>query len=341
MKVLLVKTSSLGDLIHTMPAITDLAHYCPDLELHWLVEETFSDIPRWHPKVKKVHCCAIRRWRKSWFARSTRLAMAQLKAELSAEQFDLVIDAQGLFKSALISRYAQAPIHGYNRKSIREPLASFFYQKRYMVDYQLPAISRTRQLFAQILGYQCKENPQFGMHINKPAYLPVSLPQQFVVFLHGTQWSSKIWPLTYWQTLARLLTEHNIAVLTPYGNETEKTQAHLIARDNTAKVLPPLTLNQLGYVLQQATLVVGSDTGLNHIAAALDTNAIGLFGPTNSSLTGLQGAHVVNLQSTLSCSPCMNKQCPIINENIIPCYESIATERVFKLILQHFVEKNQ
>ena len=147
-KILIIKTSSLGDLIHTMPGITDIQRRLPDAELHWLVEESFASIPQWHPFVKKVHKCAIRRWRKSLFSKQTRVELKALKQQLQSEQYDLVIDAQGLLKSAFMVRWFSCPTHGYDKKSIKEPLASRAYSHKHTITREAKAIDRVRTLFS-------------------------------------------------------------------------------------------------------------------------------------------------------------------------------------------------
>ncbi len=332
-KILLVKTTSLGDVVHTMPAVSDLQKQVGDCELHWLVEESFKEIPRWHPLVKKVHTCAIRRWRKSFFSTSTRNEIKQLKQSLRAEDFDFVIDAQGLIKSALMVRWLNVPKYGYDKKSIREPLASRFYTHRYTISRELTAIERVKTLFAQSVNYAKPEHIDFGMAIQKPEDFCMNLPPKYAVFLHGTNWVSKIWPEAYWQALAEKMIAEGITVYLPYGNAQEKQVAESIASATGAVVLDKLSLTALAFLLQQAMVVVGSDTGLSHIAAALDTPTLGIYGATNSGLTGLVGKKVLNLQSTTECSPCMKKVCPLVEEDeLMPCYQRLDPDVVWKAV---------
>lgn len=332
-KVLLIKTSSLGDLIHSFPAVNDVALHRKDVELHWLVEENFANVPLWHPSVKKVHTVAIRRWRKELYKPSTYQEIAALKKQLLAEKFDLVIDGQGLLKTAWIARWFQDKSIGYDKTSIKEPLASKFYHSKLNINKDQKAIARMRQLLGKSLSYDYKEAADFGLQVKKPADASIVPKKPYAVFLHGTNWSSKIWPVEYWQNLAQKLQKQGLIVLLPWGDATEKQRAEAIAKASSAKVLPKSSLDQLAYCLQQATVVVGSDTGLSHISAALGTKTIGLYGASNSALTGLIGSKATSLQADFHCSPCLKRECPLVKGNeIIPCYKTIGPEVVAKAL---------
>ena len=332
MKVLLVKTSSLGDLIHCMPAVNDLAQCRPDIELHWLVEEGFVDIPRWHPFVKKSFAYAQRRWRKSYFSAQTRTEIKQLKSQLIAEQYDAVIDAQGLLKSVLAVRWLKTKKYGYDKTSIREPLASLFYTHKFNCDLTQTAISRNKQLFAWAFEYKKPETVSFGLAIQAP--LNVALPKTpYAVFLHGTNWESKVWPTRSWIEAAQALIEQGVQVFIPWSNDVEKLRAQTIAGASGAQILEKMSLQGLSYLLQHAKLVLGCDTGLSHIAAALATPTIGVYGASNSELTGLVGDNANSFQSSKSCSPCMKSVCPLTDDQSdIPCYESIDTSLLQKAL---------
>lgn len=330
-KVLIVKTTSLGDLIHTMPGITDISQHLADVECHWLVEESFKAIPLWHPFIKKVHTCAIRRWRQNFFSSQARSEIKQLKQMLQAERYDLVIDAQGLIKSALMIRWLKTRKVGYDSSSIKEPLASWFYTEKQSISRQWTAIERVRALFASACGYtiDTKGPVQFGLQIKQPHDIVLTPKSPYAIFLHGTNWHSKVWPANFWSQLADKFAEMGVQSYVSFGSDEEKRRAEDIANDSSAVVLPPLDLTQLAYLLQQAKVVVGSDTGLSHISAALGTPTVGVYGSTNSLLTGLIGDRVVSLQATTDCSPCMKRECPLVNtDEPMPCYQTLTPDTV-------------
>jgi len=310
-RVLLIKTSSLGDVIHTLPALTDARCAIADIEFDWVVEESFAEIPRWHPAVKEVIPVAIRRWRKNPWQTWKSGEWRAFKERISTQSYDLVIDAQGLLKSAWLTRYAKAPVAGLDKQSAREPIASRFYQYRYPVAWGQHAVERVRQLFAQALGYPLPSSMgDYGL--DKARLLDQLIaPENYIVFLHGTTWDTKHWPEYYWCQLASLLSSAGVKVKLPWGNDKEKARAERIACDlANVEVLPKLNLKAIAAVLAGAKGCVAVDTGLGHLAAALDTPTIFLFGATNPALTGAYGKDQLHLIGQYpACIPCLKKQC--------------------------------
>ena len=290
MKVCVIKTSSMGDVIHTLPALTDAQKAIPSLSIDWVVEENFAEIPRWHSAVNRVIPIALRRWRKSPFSIQTRNEWKNYRILLQAENYDVVIDAQGLIKSALCAtRFAQGVKHGYDRQSIREPLASFFYDKKYAISYQQHAVERIRQLFAQSLGY---ELPQVqGDYGIARYFLHQTSEQNYVVFIHSTTRADKHWEELEWQKLIEKITAlSDDEIRLPWGNEQEKARAERLAQVHSKViVLPKLTLTELAKQLANAKAVVSVDTGLAHLTAALDKPNITLYGATDPKLIGCYG----------------------------------------------------
>lgn len=309
LRVLLIKTSSLGDVIHTLPALTDAARALPGIQFDWVVEEGFAEIPTWHPAVAEVIPVAIRRWRKNLWQTLRNGEWRGLKQRLGETGYDLVIDAQGLLKSAWLTRYVKAPIVGLDRRSAREPLASRFYDRPYPVDPEQHAVERSRQLFAQALGYQVPAGlGEYGLDRSRLLDAPASEP--FVLFLHGTTWATKHWPEIYWRQLAELMGNRGLQVRLPWGNPAELARAERIARGlDNVMVLPKLNLAGVARVLAGAQACVAVDTGLGHLAAALDVPTLSLFGPTNPGLTGAYGQSQVHIASDFPCAPCLRKKC--------------------------------
>ncbi|MEE6075492.1 lipopolysaccharide heptosyltransferase RfaC [Avibacterium paragallinarum] len=297
MRICLVKTSSMGDVIHTLPALTDAQKALPHLQVDWVVEENFAEIPTWHSAVKQVIPVAIRRWRKQLLQRKTWQQWQAYRQLLQQNQYDAVIDAQGLVKSALFAvRLAQGAKHGYDKHSAREPLAALFYDERYAIDYQQHAVERIRQLFAQALGYELP-NQQGDYGIAQHFPVQQSLPP-YVLLIHATTRADKHWCNQEWKKLAQNLTALGLAVHLPWGNEKEKQAAEWIAQGiENAVVLPKMDLTALAQHIANAQAVVSVDTGLAHLTAALDKPNITLYGATNPDLIGTYGKNQYHLQA--------------------------------------------
>ena len=289
MKVCVIKTSSMGDVIHTLPALTDAQRAIPNLSIDWVVEENFAEIPRWHSAVNQIIPIALRRWRKSPFSAQTKNEWKSYRTLLQANQYDAVIDAQGLFKSAFFAtRLANGVKHGYDRKSIREPIASFFYDKKYAISYQQHAVERIRQLFAQALSYPLpKERGDYDIARH---FISADSIEPYVIFFHSTTRDEKHWPEREWRNLIEKLTALSIQVRLPWGNEKEKARAERLAAGlSHVVVLPKLSLHELAYQIANAKAVVSVDTGLAHLTAALDKPNITLYGATDPTLIGCYG----------------------------------------------------
>ncbi len=289
-RVLVVKTSSMGDVIHTLPALTDAASALPGIRFDWVVEENFSEIPAWHPAVDLVIPVAVRRWRKSLIQTWKSGEWQQFKKTVAANQYDAVIDAQGLLKSAFLASKAKGPRFGLDKHSAREPIASRFYQFPQSVAWEQHAVERVRQLFAKSLAYVLPKAPgQFLLNKDKfPKGLVNEKP--YVVFIHGTTWPTKHWPENYWCELAQKVNQAGFHVVLPWGNDTEKARAERIASASSqATVLPKLSLADVAGIICEAQAAVAVDTGLGHLTAALETPAVSLYGPTSPVKVGAYG----------------------------------------------------
>lgn len=300
MKVLIVKTSSMGDVLHTLPALTDAMRAIPTIRFDWVVEENFAQIPSWHPAVDRVLPVAIRRWRKHWFGSQQREERLRFKQALQSREYDVVIDAQGLIKSAaLVTRLAKGVKHGQDSRSAREPFASWWYDKRHEINKQQHAVERTRELFAKSLGYQ-KPQTQ-GDYAIASHFLarPPADAGRYLVFLHATTRDNKHWPESHWRELISLLEPDGLRIKLPWGAEHEHQRAQRLAAGFThVDVLPKLTLEQVAQTLAGAKAVVSVDTGLSHLTAALDRPNITLYGPTDPGLIGGYGLNQQALRAS-------------------------------------------
>lgn len=315
-RILLVKTSSLGDVIHNLPVVNDILQHARQAhnnwQIDWIVEESFADIPRLHTGVSSVITLAFRRWKKKIFSQKTWQEIAAFKQLIQQNQYDAIIDTQGLLKSALAMRYARGIKHGYDKESIREPFASCFYDKTYRISYQQHAVTRNRALCALSLGYEIPTDaPDYGLPTERMAInLSTSAPQandsktnnlnsDYLIALHGTSRDSKLWPVAHWVELGKQLALQNLNMVLPWASDAEHARATIISQQlSNAIVLPKLGITALAGVVANAKAAIGVDTGLSHLATALNVPTIAIYTDTNPALTGVMAgkfAPAINL----------------------------------------------
>jgi heptosyltransferase-1 len=287
-RLLIVKTSSLGDVVHNLPILADIAAHEPNATFDWVVETSFADIPRLHPRVNRVFETNMRGWRKRWWQRETWREFDRFLVDLKAQEYDLVLDTQGLLKSAFLASFAKGERAGQDHRSAREPMASFFYQRRFHVVRGRHAVIRNRDLAAQALGYTLPNSaPDYGLRVASEG-LPENLREPYVLCLHGTSRESKHWPRPYWMSLAKDLLGRGFTPVLPWGNDAEYKTALAIAESAAgAVVLPKLPLRRLAVVINRAHAVVGVDTGLVHLAAAFARPTVAIYTDTSPHLTGV------------------------------------------------------
>jgi heptosyltransferase-1 len=290
MRILLVKTSSLGDVIHNLPVVSDIRRHFPEAVIDWCVEEGCAAIPRLHPDIEQVIPVAIRRWRKNLFKAQTWREIGLWRQALQREHYDAVIDTQGLLKSAYIAGRAHGPQLGYAADSIREPLAAGLYDRRFSVSRDLHAVVRNRQLVAAALAYELAGEPDYGIAVPPAAFdwLPA---RPYVVLLTATSRDDKLWPDKHWLALGQALHEQGLRAVLPGGTQAERERAaRLAAGIPGAVAAPPMYIPDLAAVLAAARAAVGVDTGLTHLAVALKLPTIALYTATDPGLTGVLGA---------------------------------------------------
>jgi heptosyltransferase-1 len=306
MKVLVVKMSSMGDIIHTLPALTDARRALSGVRFDWVAEEGFAEIPAWHPAVDRVIPVAFRRWRKRPLRSLAGNEWRAARRAIKAVDYDCVVDPQGLVKSAVVTRLARGNRCGYARHSAREGLAALAYDQRFDVSRSLHAIERTRRLFAHALAYPEPSLPaQAGLADTFPP--SADTQSQRIWFLHGTARDEKTWPESHWMELARQVSAAGYGITLPAGDAKERARAQRIVDAcrslpgvHDVQVLPRATLGELARQLSAATAAVAVDTGLGHLAAALDVPAVSLYGPTNPALVGAYGARQSHLRAPAS-----------------------------------------
>lgn len=319
-RVLIIKTSSMGDIVHHLPVIADLRRARPDDVIDWVVEEAYVDLVRMTRGVTRVLPVALRRWRQQPHRRATHQERRAFSDSLRAERYDLVLDTQGLLKSALIARRARLTRGGrragFSYALVREGLARLFYDKGYAVDPRMHAIERMRALAAQACGYAYDDDsqplgpPRFELDVAAVAFpwlAEVVAPRGYVVVLHATARPEKAWPVERWTGLLEVLCAAGLTPVLPSGNAAERHTAETLARDASTAgagditrpvVAPSLSLTDVAALLRGAVAVVGVDTGLLHLAAALDVPTVGLFGATPRwRYAPYWSSHAINLGS--------------------------------------------
>ena len=353
-RVLIIKTSSLGDIVHTLPAITEAKKACPHIQFDWLVDESFQEIPMWHPAIYRVIPIPLRRWRKQWFKAWRQGELAPMLKKIREVSYDLIIDAQGLCKSTLLALVCRGKRVGLSFSSAREPVASVFYQQKITVpNYKKAhAIQRARILFAKIFGYappekafkNFKQNIDYGLGKMDLSASGLNIQKPYCVFLHGTTWASKFWPESYWIELTKALKALGFETYLPWGNALEYAAAERIKADAPyVHILPKSGLGELASILASATAVVSVDTGLGHLSAALGVPTIALFGSTDPRLTSPIGQHQETLSAVFPCAPCLSRTCTYKGEKTIdsPCYTTLSPTRVMQAVVKLLENKQE
>jgi heptosyltransferase I len=285
-KLLLVKISSLGDVVANLPVVTDIVRRWPDAHIDWVVEEAFIDIPRLHPGVATVIPVAQRRWRESLVSAEMWAQRRAFLTRLRATRYDFVIDTQGLIKSALIASRAHGPSTGYDWASAREPLATVVYNRRLAVPKGLHAIERNRRLAAAALGYTLDEPATYAL--NLPSAPPIAPTAPYCVFVHGSSRDDKLWPEEHWIAIGRELATRGLKIVLPWGSDNEHARSARMATAIPGAFVPErLELCEVAGLLCAARLVVGVDTGLTHLAAASRVPVVGLYVGSDPRLTGV------------------------------------------------------
>ena len=288
--ILLVKTSSLGDVIHNLPVVSDIRAKLPFAQVDWVVEDSFAAIPRLHAGVRNVIPVAVRRWRRSPLSRATWEEVSAVKHALRDSPYDCIIDTQGLIKSGFIARLAHGRHCGYAAAAAREPMASRFYDDTFAIPKSAHAVERNRWLAGAALDYHVNMPLDYGVRADRldAAWLPAT---PYSVLLTATSRREKQWPDTHWLALANDLNLRGLPCVLPAGSETERTRARMLEQNmRRAVAAPPLNLASLASLIAGATVVVGLDTGLTHFAAALGVAVVAVFAGSDPQLTGVYGA---------------------------------------------------
>jgi heptosyltransferase-1 len=339
MKILVVRLSSLGDILHLFPAVSDLRGRFPDAQIHWLVEPAFAEAVSWHSAIDKVITVPLRAHKKSWW--KIPALLGKLRRRLQAENYDIVLDAQGLLKSAILSRLSGVPVYGFDTASAREAIATKLYQKTAHIPDGLHIIEKNRQLVGQLFNADITQAADFGldefrqdqMEGKLSGVLEALTVRPYIVLLHGTTWNSKYWPEAAWLDLIAKFTQQGWHCLIPWGNEVELQRACRLQTEGgeQAVVLPKLSLTELMSLLLHARAFVSVESGIGHLAAALDIAGVMLHGPTDPGYSGILGKTCQHITSGIYCSPCFKRDCPRIATKleVPPCQQEINAQQVY------------
>jgi heptosyltransferase-1 len=302
---LIVRVSSLGDVVHNMPMVADILRFYPDAKIDWVVEEAYTCLVEINSGVRTVIPFALRRWRKSLFSAVTWMEMGEFRRLLQREAYDFVFDTQGLLKTAVIMRLARLKAGGKRvglanatEGSGYEAISRIFHDMSVPVDVHTHAVLRGRTVAAKALGYAVVGAPDFNLRAPPPGRVPLWMPDgPYAVFFHGTARIEKQWPAANWIQIGQSLQERGLPVLLPWGDEAEKREAQqLAACMPNATVLPKLPLREAIILAQRAALVIGVDTGLTHVAAACNRPTIELYGDSPRWKTqGDWSPNIINL----------------------------------------------
>src|SRR5712691_3686048 len=287
-RILIVKTSSLGDVVHNLPVASDILRHFPDAGIDWVVEEPYAPLVELHSAVRRVIPVALRRWRRRPLGRSTWREIGEFRRLFRTVRYDAIVDTQGLLKSALIARAAKGRHHGFDAATAREPLAARFYDVTHHVERLQHAVPRNRALGAAALGYRVDEPIDYGIAVPHRVMRPA---RPYAVLLHGSSRSDKLWAEAAWTELGRALAARGLACVLPWGSDEERKRSERMAQDLDRAGVPPLEpLDRLAGMLGKAVAVVGVDTGLTHLAAALGRPVAAIYCGTDPRLTGVYGA---------------------------------------------------
>lgn len=299
-EILFIKTSSLGDVIHHMPAVAESRAHFPQHRISWLVEEAYAPLVALHPGVDDIIPVAWRRWRKRLLAPQIWREIGDWRRRVGGKPFDAIVDTQGLIRTALMSRFANGVRHGYDSASIREPLASRFYDVRHAVSRQLHAIERNRRLTGLALGYAPSGTVNYGL--DRVALRAGN--ERYAIFLHGTARPEKEWPAANWIALGKQLSGRGLELIVPWGNERERARAlHIADAVPNARVPERLSVEQMARLIANAQCVVGGDTGFVHLAAAFGVPLVAIFSGTDPALTRPIGAGPVEVVGAKGVTP--------------------------------------
>lgn len=294
--LLVIRPSSLGDIVHALALVSDVSAHRSGMAIDWVAEEHFVSLVRLDPRIRDVVAVGFRRWRRAPVAGRTWREFADFRHTLRHRRYDCIIDLQEQVKGALIARLARGRRHGFDRHSIREPIATTLHDVHHRIERTQHFIDKARALAGAALGYVPDGRPRWQWSL--PAPPPVMPAGRYALLFHGTSRADKQWPETHWRALIAHLSAAGIHALLPWGSDDERARSERLASGAAMASVPPRQdLPALAALARHAELAVGVDTGLTHLAAALGTPTVALFTTTDAALAGVarDGGHALDL----------------------------------------------
>lgn len=331
MRILIVRVSSLGDVVHNLPVLADIHRHYPTALIDWVVEEPYTGLVRQNRYIHDVIPFALRRWRKNIFSSTTRKEFREFRKHLQQQDYDYIFDTQGLIKTGVILGLART-VKGGEKIGLAnktdgsgyEPLSRIFHTCSIPVEKHIHVVTRSREIVAKALGYTIETPPDFGL--TTPAAFPEWLPQErYAVFFHGTSRASKKWPRPHWIEIGRLLNANGLSILLPWGSPEEKNEAEYLASViPQAHVLPRLSITDTVTLTGKAAFIVGVDTGLTHLAAAFDKPTVQIY---------------CNIPRWRTCADWSSRIISLGGENEVPTLHDV--RQAVLTLLPHLAESDQ
>ena len=295
----------MGDLMHALPAITEAKSHMNDITFDWVVDKSFSSVPKWHPDVKNTIETNHREWKLNLFSSKARDEMRKVINTIDDNEYDLIIDMQNNLKSAFLSFMCKSPVTGLDAKSAREYPAHLAYKNKSRVPKDMHAVERQKHLLASALGYKTNlANRDYGIskaNFRKPKKYHFS---KYAICIQNASWKTKQWPIESWKELLRILEQRDLNLLFPSGNQAEFERASEICSiSEKAHALEVLPLDEVAFLIDNSEFSLCSDTGLAHLSAVVSTPSLTLYGPTDTNLIGTYGKdqnHLVSPDSNIS-----------------------------------------
>ncbi len=310
MKLAIVKLSALGDIVHAMIVLQYIKKNMPNINIDWFTEEKFAEVLQNNPDINRIYKVRLK---------SNKLGfLKEYKKLKKLPTYDLAIDLQGLIKSAVVSKILSKNVIGFDKNSLRESLASVFYTKSFAIAYEENIMIRNMSLICMALNFNMPNIRDKKAFLYANSNIDI---KPILLICIGSSWESKVYPK---ESYIKIINSLNVKTFIAWGNESEKQSAKLVCKQTKAKILPKLNLDELKKVVQNSNLVIGSDSGPTHMAWALNTPSITIYGPTPSQRNTFE----TDINLTVDCGKIVDVKA--LNKNDF-CIKNIKPEKIVNL----------